>query len=197
MRSLGMLIASPLQRIRARISTLLSEFNQPIHFDWKSLSACLIGGILLYPLVSRLPALGWDWGVYFAQRRLDQYPPWSSYVLEPLISFPWRVGLSFLNGLLLMTVAVATSREDKSDSIMSKLIAAFLAIVSPPTLILLWQGNIDGLILLGLVAIPIGIPLALVKPHLSLWALFAKKILFAMGLVPIDSLSSYLGPMAD
>jgi len=177
-------------RIRNRISRLSIEFNHPISFDWKSLAACIIGGILLYPLVSRLPVVGWDWGVYFAQHRLSEYPPWSKYVLEPLISFPWRMGLALLNGLMLMTVAVATSREDKSDSLRSKLLAAFLALVSPPTLYLLWQGNIDGLILLGLIAIPIGIPLALVKPHLSIWALISRKssLLWTVALLALSLL---------
>ncbi len=160
---------------RSRLSQCSREWNRISLFDWKATAACIAGGILLFPLVNMLPMLGYDWGVYFAQGRLQEYPPWAFLILWPLMRLPWRSGLALLNGLLLMTVAVATAREDSSGSRLSRLIAACMALLSPPTLILLWQGNIGGLVLLGLVALPWGLPLALLHPHLTLWAVLSNR----------------------
>jgi hypothetical protein len=66
----------------------------------------------------------------------------------------------------------------------------------------LFLGHVDGLVLLGLETMPWLVPLALIKPHLSVWAMFARRewlvaaALFGLlslvlwGLWPIDVLTA-------
>jgi hypothetical protein len=39
---------------------------------------------------------------------------------------------------------------------------------------LLWQGHVVEVTLLGLIALPFGIPFATIQPHLTPWALLAR-----------------------
>jgi hypothetical protein len=164
-----------MMRLRGHLDMFLEEWKQPVTFDWKAGLACILGGILLYPLMARLPVVGWDWYYWFLPGNIDFYPPWTRLVLAPLTALPWRTGLALLNGITLMTVAVAAARQARPGNRRSRLIAAGLALVSPPVLMALWLGNIEGLVLLGLVALPPGVILALTKPHLSIWALLARR----------------------
>jgi hypothetical protein len=88
-----------------------------------------------------------------------------------------------MNSLMLMTVAVATAREARRFSLASRLGAVAMATTAPTLLMLLWQGNVDGLVLLGLVALPPGVVLALIKPTIAGWALLARRqwTLWAIG----------------
>src|SRR5262249_41802163 len=52
--------------------------------------------------------------------------------------------------------------------------AVVLAILSPPVLMLLWDGQIDGVALLGFLALPWGIPLLIAKPTITIFALLAR-----------------------
>ncbi|MEA3352176.1 MAG: hypothetical protein U9Q82_16350 [Chloroflexota bacterium] len=151
--------------------------------NWQLPAACLLGGLALWPLVARLPVVGWDWFYWFYPRRIDFYPPWTEVVLGPLLALPWRTGLSLLNGIMLMTVAVGAASEDRSGTRHSILTAAGLAVVTPPVFMALWLGNVEGLVLLGIITFPPGVVLALMKPHLTGWAVLARRqwILWAVG----------------
>ena len=176
--------------LRAHANRYLEQWKQPERFDWQAGLACLLGGILLYPLVERLPLVGWDWYYWFVPGNIDFYPPWTRLVLAPLVALPWRSGLALLNGITLMTVAVAAAREAPAGNRRSRLISAGLALLSPPVLMALWLGNIEGLVLLGLVALPPGVVLVLTKPHLGVWALLARRrwLLWAAGWVALSLL---------
>lgn len=166
---------SPPGWLRRRIAAQVAEWTRPAPFDWRSSAACLVGGALLMPLTRLLPVAGWDWGISFAPGHLDQYPPWSGLILTPLTELPWREGLALLNGITLCAVALGSSREARGQRLRSRLAAAALAVVSPPALILLWQGNVDGLVQFGVLSLPLGVGYLLIKPHLGLWAALARR----------------------
>ncbi|MFZ3080273.1 MAG: hypothetical protein WA109_11350 [Bellilinea sp.] len=58
-----------------------------------------------------------------------------------------------------------------------------LAVLSLPTMWVLYLGNLDGLVLAGLLLLPWGVPLAAMKPQLAAFALLAKKSSIVAGVV--------------
>lgn len=189
------------------------EWNKTEPLDWKAVAACILGGIALWPLTSLLPVLGWDWFSYFYPRHFEgTYPPWAYDVMVPFVALSWRASLALINSLMFMAVAVATAREGRRYSLSSRLSAVIMAITSSPLLMLLWQGNVDGLVLFGLVAFPPGVALVLMKPTIAGWAVLARKrwtlwaigflvlTFFVWGLWPFNMINSfqyrYLHPMA-
>jgi hypothetical protein len=131
--------------------------------------------LILWPLVGRLPMLGWDWLFGFSQGNFDEYPPWSALVMWPLTVLGYRPGLALLNSILLCTVAVGAARQARSHGRASMLGAAALAVISAPVLMLMWQGNIDAIVLLGVLGLWPGLVYALIKPNISMWALLARR----------------------
>jgi hypothetical protein len=144
----------------------------------------LLGGALLTPLIMQLPLLGHDWQVCFEARDsilqpaesrhpigacYDQYPPWTYWILRPWTILPWRVGLSFQIGMLLMTVAITTGLGAHRYGE-----AVVLALLTPPIFWLMWLGQSDGLAMWGLMFLPLGILWVLTKPNIAMWALFAR-----------------------
>lgn len=160
------------------------EWNLPVPMDWRASLAVLAGGLLLYPLVSRLPLLGIDWFTYFYPRVFGgSYPPWTWWVLEPFQLLDWRQSYYLLSGITFMAVAVGTAREAKHDSLVGRLAAVAMAVFNPIILILLWQGNIDGLVLLGLFLFPPGVVVVLMKPGLAAWSVLARRRWFVWAAV--------------
>lgn len=150
----------------------------------RTLAYVLLGGGLLYPLMARLPVLGWDWYFFFtAHHPVDNiyspnspFFPYTKYVLAPLTqTMDWRQSLALLAGLTFMAIAIGTwINGGRYGSIA-------LALLNPLPLFALWVGHPDGLALLGLLT---GIvPLALIKPQVTIWAfLQSKKHFFWMAL---------------
>jgi len=175
--------------IRQRIETYLEDWKKDEPFDWKAVAICLVGGLILWPLVDLLPVLGMDWFTFFYPREFDGlYPPWTSTILLPFVQVPWRESLSLMNSLMFMIVAVAAAREARRYSLLSRMGAIVMALISPPLLILLWQGNIDGLVLLGLVGLPPGAVFALIKPTIAGWAILARRrwLLWSLGYILVS-----------
>ena len=87
-----------------------------------------------------------------------------------------------------------------------------MALLTPPVFMILWEGNIDGFVLLGLVALPLGVPLVMLKPTIAGWAVLARRQWFlwsvGFGLItlivwrlwPLEMIgiftTDYLHPMA-
>lgn len=141
--------------------------------------AVLAGGAILTPLIMQLPLLGHDWQVCFGATGsvlttetdcLNQYPPWTYWILLPWTILPWRVGLSFQLGMLLMGVAITTAQSAFRYGE-----AVVLALLTPPIFWLLWLGQIEGLAMWGLMFLPFGILWALTKPNITVWVLFARR----------------------
>ena len=143
----------------------------------------VLGGMLLSPLVGRLPVLGWDWFFFFYRNNPNfnilspnsAYPPFTPIFLGALTWMDWRTSLAILNSLTLVTVAVATWRNGgKYGSIL-------LALFTPPFFYLFWTGLPDGLSLLGLIT---GfVPLAFIKPHLTIFSMLGNKKLLVWTVV--------------
>jgi len=52
---------------------------------------------------------------------------------------------------------------------------AILALLSLPTLWVIFMGNVDGLVLLGIMILPVGIPLVLMKPQIAAFSILANR----------------------
>jgi hypothetical protein len=167
---------------RSAISTLTTRFFQSVLPSRKDVLTSvrlfgyiLFGGILLYPLFSRLPLLGWDWYFFFtAHHPTDNiynpgnpFFPYTKYFIQLLTWMYWRDSLAILGGITYMAIALGTwAAGGKYGSIA-------LALLNPLPLFLLWVGHPDGLALTGML---VGfIPLALIKPQITFWSFLRSK----------------------
>ena len=159
------------------MSSIASVFF-PTRPNYRLLIMVIVGALLLWPLVGRLPMAGFDWHFFFRAGGNDlnfnvwspssPYPPFTAYMLWPLTSIePWRAGLGLLNALTLMTVVMGTwTVGGRWGSIV-------LSCLSLPLWFSLWIGHPDSLALLGVLT---GIvPLALLKPQLAIWPLLSER----------------------
>lgn len=137
---------------------------------WKSI---VLGVLLLgfFYCVGLFIPEGFDWRNFFSQDKISPiWTPWTTLVIK-FLNFPLLVALT-LTGVVLRTY-----RYSKMP------IYSLLAIISLPTLWVLFLGNLDGLVLIGLMLLPWGIPLVLMKPQLAGFALLAKKSSIVAGIV--------------
>lgn len=156
--------------------------NAKCSAHWRRLGLVILGGVLLTPLVYQLPLLGYDWYKQFYLGVLNMYPPWMIPLFQPFRWFHWRWSLAFLNSLTLVGVALITAWQTE-DIRWSGFTAAFFALVNPPLWYLLWAGQIDGLVLIGFLALPWSMPIVLLRPQIVGWVMVArKKWLFGMAL---------------
>jgi hypothetical protein len=126
----------------------------------------LVLGVLTFSAIGiLLPAngfIGFDWVHVFSKGvRLPFYPPWTQYV--HVLTWPVLIGLT------LTGVSVALVQRQAS------LLATVLAFLSLPVMWTLFLGQLDGLALLGCIGLPWLVPLALLKPQISVFACLAKK----------------------
>lgn len=118
--------------------------------------------LFLYGIGQFIP-LGFDWKCCFSTGQI------------PSLHVPWVLPLvRVLNpaSIFALTVMGLTLRVRKYRG--SIWIAA-LALLSLPTLWVLFLGNLDGLVVFGLVLLPIGVPLVLLKPQIAAFALLANR----------------------
>jgi len=143
----------------------------------------VVGGVLLAPLLQPAPLLGWDWFWFFTRHNPDYnidtarslYPPFTVWVTDTLAWLNWRTGLGVLYGLTLITVALGTWRSG------GRWVSMTLALSTPPVWFLMWVGQVDGLAMLGVVA---GLlPLALIKPHNTVWLMFSTPRQFIWAVI--------------
>jgi hypothetical protein len=129
----------------------------------KVVAMVALGGVILSPLVNELPMVGWDWYFVFygSAQRMSAYPPYAKWILDTLTWMDWRRSLSLLNAISLMTISIATWRQGgRYGSIV-------LALLNAPVFFVMWIGHPDVLGLLGVIT---GfIPLALIKPQVTVW----------------------------
>jgi hypothetical protein len=166
-------------RLISAIKTLFSRWihdwsNSDSPVQWKLVAFIILGSGLLTPLVYQLPLLGYDWFRLFYAGFLDQYPPWMDLLFAPFRLLPPRWSLALANSLSLVSVATITFRQSRWG-LVDGLFAALLALLSPLVWYLLWDGQIDGLVLLGLFFLPWSIPLVLLRPQIIGWVLLSRK----------------------
>jgi hypothetical protein len=150
--------------------------------DWGAAAIALVGGLLLSVVMERLPLLGWDWYWVFWKNADTStwYPPWTAILLSPIVNLPWRWGFAIICGLTLAAVGIVTYRQRPGRW---GFVAAAMATLSVPVVVLLWDGQIDGVALIGYLLLPWGTPLLLIKPTLGVWALLARKQWIIAGIV--------------
>lgn len=117
--------------------------------------------LVLYALGTLLRP-GFDWNIISTQGPPDFWMPWTAWILA-VISMPAQFALTVLG------IGVRARRNGPS------LLALTLALVSLPTLWVLFLGNLDGLVVLGLTLLPWGAPLVLLKPQVASFALLSNR----------------------
>ncbi len=156
--------------------------------NWRKLGLVILGGVLLTPLVYQLPLPGLDWYEQFYLGVLNMYPPWMIPLFYPFRLIDWRWSFAFIDSLTLVGVALITAWQAEEIR-WGGLKAALLALVNPPLWYLLWTGQIDGLILISLLALPWSIPFLLLRPQIFGWVLITrKKWTFGMALCLLISI---------
>lgn len=119
-----------------------------------------------------------DWVHFFGRGSIPPfYPPWTQHTVR-LISYPVLVGLT------LTSVGVAS--YERASHIISLSFTFF-------TLPLLWTiflGQLDGLVVLGILGLPVLAPLVLLKPQVSIFSFLARRsyLVALLGTVAISFL---------
>lgn len=124
----------------------------------------------LYWITSYIP-IGFDWISYFGAKVLPQFwMPWT----WPLLDFmtPQLLSAAVILG------AILRIRQRHGSMWRLPLVA-----LSLPALWILLKSDVDGLALLGLVTLPLGVPFLLLKPQISAFALLANRRNFLAGAV--------------
>jgi hypothetical protein len=88
--------------------------------------------------------------------------PWTRFIVQTL-------NLPLIFAITVLAMGIRSFQYKPSP------LALFLALISLPTLWVFYLGNLDGLVLLGLISLPLGAPLVLIKPQVASFALLAKK----------------------
>jgi len=132
-----------------------------VALTWLLLTAVFTAAACLLPC--QLP-LAFDWLHFFenAHNIPAYYPPWTGFVCQ-LLTWPLLIGLT------LSTYAVAVMKRAQS---VASAVAAFFAM---PLWWVLFLGQLDGLALLGVMDLPWLVPLALMKPQVAAFGIFARR----------------------
>jgi hypothetical protein len=116
----------------------------------------------LYVLGMFMPK-GFDWVTFFSKGRFPAFwMPWT----KPLVAW---LNYPTLIALTLLGMGVRAYRYRPSP------LALALGLLSLPTLWMFHLGNVDGLAIFGLLILPWGAPLVLLKPQVAGFALLAKR----------------------
>jgi hypothetical protein len=124
--------------------------------------------LALYVIGHFLPE-GFNWRLDFSQ---GNFPPWWVPWAKPLIAL---LNLPAVFALTMVGLAARSFRRNRA------LLPIALAVVSLPTLWTLFLGDVSGLPLIGLLILPWGIPLVLLKPQIAAFSLLSnwKGFIFA------------------
>ncbi len=129
--------------------------------------ALFVGLAIVFSGVGLLvPADGWvayDWVNFFSRWVVPPfYPPWGPYLVAWL-TWPGLVGLS----LAAVSLAILKRAPHRLSAV-----GAFIAL---PVFWTIFLGQLEGLIVLGLLALPWLTPFALLKPQVSFFAFGARR----------------------
>jgi hypothetical protein len=121
--------------------------------------------VLLYAVGTCLPP-GYDWRLYWSH---GLFPPWFVPWTKPIVGI---LNLPAIFALTIIGIALRSLRNSSSP------LPLALAVVSLPTLWVLFLGDFTGLTLIGLLLLPWGVPLVLLKPQVAAFALLARGCWF-------------------
>jgi hypothetical protein len=106
---------------------------------------------------------GFDWVHFFGIQQIPPfYPPWTLYFVRYL-SYPILIGIT------LSAFSIATIQRARHP------ISAVAAFLSLPLLWTIFLGQLEGLVVLGMLGLPWLLPLSLVKPQISIFGLGARR----------------------
>lgn len=129
--------------------------------------------LALYGLGWLIPE-GFDWMVYFKQGKVHPiWTPWTKDILQLIIPF----GYPLVFALSAFGIAIRSYRYRRSPWPVA------LAFLCLPTLWVFFMGNLDGLLLFGLLVMPWGTPLVLMKPQVAAFVLLARRKWLLAGVV--------------
>ena len=115
--------------------------------------------------------IGFDWIHFYGQGIIPPfYPPWTKYAIEPLT---W----SLLKGLTLASFSLAVFKRSVHP------VSISVAFFSLPLMWTIFLGQLEGIVLFGLLGIPWLVPLALVKPQVSIFAFGASRKYFLVAII--------------
>jgi hypothetical protein len=122
-----------------------------------------IAGIFAHYFFRPVGFIGFDWTYYFGKGLVEGfYPPWD-HVVVAYLTWDTLVGFS-VAGVTLAIIRRAVHP-----------ISAVAAMLSLPVLWTIFLGQLDGLVLLGLAALPWLTPVGLIKPQISIFAFGARR----------------------
>ena len=122
---------------------------------------------VLFTLLGRLLPLGgyigFDWYTFYSQGRAPVfYPPWTHIIISLL---SWEL----LIGVTLAGFSLAVIRRSKHP------VSVISALLCLPLLWTIFLGQLEGIVVAGLLVMPWLAPLALIKPQVSIFAFLAKR----------------------
>ena len=110
---------------------------------------------------------GFDWQHFFGQGRYPKFwMPWTKAIVD-FLDYP------SIFAITLLSLGLRVYRNKPRLPVL--LATMFFMATSPITIWMLHLGNVDGLVMLGLLVLPIGAPLVLIKPQVASFALLAKR----------------------
>ena len=172
--------ADQARRIRAELAAWWHDNS--LSLDWKAALGAVVGGLLFAPLVYQLPLPGLDLELCFRKpANLCGQIPWVDLTDNFLLRWDLRTELALVTSIGGMAMIMAVAREAKDRR--GRLLAVALSILTPQMFLLAWTGQIDALGLLGLLLMPAGLPLLLMKPHVYGWAVLSRKWWLALTLL--------------
>lgn len=126
---------------------------------------------ILFYIVGMFIPEGYDWIVYYSKGVLHPiWTPWTKVIL-PFLTLPLVVAVT------LFSIVYRAYQSNKAP------LPIILAVLSLPTLWVLFMGNLDGLVLAGMLLLPWGVPLVLMKPQLAAFTLLSKRSSIIAGVV--------------
>ena len=137
-------------------------------------AASLLGIFIVLYIAGMFFPVGFDWEHFFGQGRYPEFwMPWTKAVVE-FLDYPSIFALTILS------LGWRVYRNKPSLRVL--LAALFFTATSPITLWMLHLGNVDGLAMFGLMILPLGVPLVLIKPQVAAFAMLAKRssLIFAV-----------------
>ena len=154
--------------LRRQLKAMFFEWSQP---QRRTILLRRVGPWLLLFCVCY--AVGWllpdgfDWTIHFKPITTipDIWPPWTQIVIRFVLPF----GYPLVFAVTCLAIALRAYHYNRSPWPIA------LAVVFMPTLWVFFMGNVDGLVLAGLMIMPWGIPLVLMKPQVSAFALLARR----------------------
>lgn len=115
--------------------------------------------------------IGFDWIHFFGQGIVPPfYPPWTEFVIKQL-NWPLLIGLT-LAGFSLAVFKRAVHP-----------VSFAVTFFSLPLMWTIFLGQLEGIVLVGLLGIPLLAPLALVKPQVSIFAFGATRKYFLVAII--------------